>query len=70
VDKVGRTQSLSGTIEPGKERRIFLDVGDENQAKLGNSGGTITLVDADGVAIAKVQYNDAAPGVIAHFAAN
>ncbi|MEO1380378.1 MAG: lamin tail domain-containing protein [Pseudomonadota bacterium] len=66
-DKEDRRQSILGSIEPGKTRRIILDRATPQSAQLGNRGGRILLVDASGGEVAAVSYEAAASGAVQHF---
>ena len=66
-DKEDRRQTILGSIEPGKTRRITLDRTTPQSAQLGNRGGQIMLVDPAGVKVAAVSYEAASPGAVQHF---
>ena len=53
VDRLDRTESLTGTLAPGTSQVITLS---GKGALLGNTGGTITLLDAQGLRVHGVNY--------------
>ena len=70
LDRLDRSQTLEGVIEPNKTQKIIITREEADSTQLGNKKGEIKLVDSQDSIIAKVSYGRVSSGQILHFASS
>ena len=66
-DKLGRSEVLSGTLQPQKVKRFTITCSNPNSMRLGNRSGLIVLLDNTATAVGTVRYDRAESGEVIHF---
>lgn len=67
ADRLDRREPLSGILEPGKSRKIFISRSDPNGMMMSNGGGEILVHDAGDAIVARVGYRSVPSGMLLHF---
>lgn len=67
ADKLGRRFPLSGPIEPGKSRKVFVTRDTPDSMQMGNKGGLFAIHDAENALVARVGYHSVPSGLLLHF---
>lgn len=66
-DRIGRAQSLTGTLQPNEVKRFMVSGSSNESMQMTNKSGLITLRNSDSQEIATVKYSRAASGKIIEF---
>ena len=66
-DKLGRSEVLSGTLQPQEVKRFTITCSNPNSMRLGNKAGLIVLLDNAAIPVGTVKYDRAKSGEIIHF---
>lgn len=67
ADKVDRRFLLSGSIEPGKSRKLIVKRDMPDAMQMGNKGGLIAVYNAEDDVVARVGYRSVPSGLVLHF---
>ena len=66
-DRVGRPQSLNGTLQPNEVKRFTVSRSTPESMQMTNKSGLITLRNSDSEEVATVKYSRASSGKIIEF---